>query len=63
MNNIVIAPKIHVAEFANDSPEFKAGKIELLGAFIFHMEEVKKIPTATESEFREHLESFKTLPI
>lgn len=57
------APKIHVAEFMNQSPELAAGKVELLGAFGHYMEFTKKITYATETEFRAYLENFKTLPV
>lgn len=58
-----IKRKVNLEEFLNQSQELKAGKVEILGAFGHHMENVKKIVKATEDEFRAELEKFKKLPV
>jgi hypothetical protein len=47
-------------DYVNSLPEIKAGKMELLGAFIHYMEHTKKIVFATKEEFNQYFKEFKT---
>lgn len=51
--------KIGLLEFVNTRPELKSGKVEILGAFIWWMENVKKVTFASEIDFEEYFENFK----
>lgn len=52
-------PKIQAHDWANMRPELKAGRVEILGAFLFWVREVKKIAHATEEKFDTLFEEFK----
>jgi hypothetical protein len=52
--------KIKLLDFVNSLPEIKSGKMEILGAFIFYMENIKKVVFATEQEFKTYYKEFKT---
>jgi hypothetical protein len=57
------APRVKLLDFVNGHPGMKSGRVELLGAFIHHMENVVKITVASEEEFHKLLEDFKNLSV
>lgn len=59
----VKAPRIYLEDFLNHLPDVKAGRVELVAAFAYHMEHVKGIMFATEDDFKKFFEDFKNLSV
>lgn len=58
-NEKINAPRVSLLQFVNEHPALKSGRVELIGAFVHYMEQVKKITQDTETNFALYLEEFK----
>ncbi len=52
---------MHVIAWLNAHPDLKAGRVEVLGAFLYWLEQSKKITSAAPEVFDKLFEEFKTL--
>lgn len=60
MAEIIMEPRISLEAYLNAHPLLGAARVELLGAFMHFMMNVKKITTDTATNFDKYLEEFKT---